>query len=76
MFIDEGFFFTSLSICSKPFLKERSSDDSSHASAIINLLTELGRSKKIFFFFFLFMKCLVSVKVKFFEVKIPLFTTA
>ena len=46
MFIDEGFFFTSLSICSKPFLKERSSDDSSHASAIINLLTELGRSIK------------------------------
>ena len=42
MFIDEGFFFSSLSICSKPFLKERSSDDSSHASAIINLLTELG----------------------------------
>ena len=73
----KDFFFTSLSICSKPFLKERSSDDSSHASAIINLLTELGRSIKFFFFFFfLFMKCLVSVKVKFFEVKIPLFTTA
>ena len=38
----KDFFFSSLSICSKPFLKERSSDDSSHASAIINLLTELG----------------------------------
>ena len=42
----KDFFFTSLSICSKPFLKERSSDDSSHASAIINLLTELGMNIK------------------------------
>ena len=42
LLMKDFFFFTSLSICSKPFLKERSSDDSSHASPIINLLTELG----------------------------------
>ena len=29
----------------KPFLKERASDDSTHADSIINLLTELGMSK-------------------------------
>ncbi|XP_027048393.1 cilia- and flagella-associated protein 69-like [Pocillopora damicornis] len=36
-----------IKVCGKPFLKERSSDDSSHASAIINLLTELGHTMKI-----------------------------
>ncbi|KAJ7389807.1 hypothetical protein OS493_028775 [Desmophyllum pertusum] len=36
-----------IKICGKPFLKERTSDDSTNADAIINLLTELGHTMKV-----------------------------
>lgn len=32
----------------KPFLKERTSDDSTHADSIINLLTELGTVHEVY----------------------------
>lgn len=34
-------------VCGNPFLKERTSDDSTYADSIINLLTELGHTMKI-----------------------------
>ncbi|XP_078375930.1 cilia- and flagella-associated protein 69-like [Oculina patagonica] len=36
-----------IKVCGKPFLKERTSDDSTHADSIINLLTELGHTMKV-----------------------------